>query len=112
MSSSDTDRGPSESSKREYLLAQIRQKDAIIESLLKQARIKTTIDRIYADRITASQPLHCYTPIYRGLPYGYQPVRREEGERCWMAGEDAGQRQYVLAFYHEVFGVRSSEGTK
>ena len=28
----------SESSKREYLLAQIRQKDAIIESLLKQVR--------------------------------------------------------------------------
>lgn len=28
-----------ESSKREYLLAQIRQKDAIIESLLKQVRV-------------------------------------------------------------------------
>ena len=29
----------SEPSKREYLLAQIRQKDAIIESLLKQVRL-------------------------------------------------------------------------
>ena len=29
-----------ESSKREYLLAQIRQKDAIIESLLKQVRYR------------------------------------------------------------------------
>ena len=41
---------PSDDSKREYLLAQIRQKDAIIESLLKQVRQLVSCFSFYGER--------------------------------------------------------------
>jgi hypothetical protein len=58
-------------SKREYLLAQIRQKDAIIESLLKQVSYDflSTITTLI-DLNPASQSLHCNTTVYRFLSHG------------------------------------------
>lgn len=41
-------------SKREYLLAQIRQKDAIIESLLKQVRLRTLAETNHAHSLCSA----------------------------------------------------------
>ena len=55
-----------EFSKREYLLAQIRQKDAIIESLLKQVRITFAVFEFYVEvySSSAAQPLLGHTPLH------------------------------------------------
>ena len=63
-------------SKREYLLAQIRQKDAIIESLLKQVCCSSSAAHEPVDLISliAAQSLLGDTSFDRIVPDGHIPI--------------------------------------
>ena len=74
-----TDADIPEHSKREYLLAQIRQKDAIIESLLKQVWIKYLMICLALINPSglAAQPLSSHAFIHRVVPDGNISLRSE-----------------------------------
>ena len=77
-----------DSSKREYLLAQIRQKDAIIESLLKQVSVlspRAWLCNPSRYSYLATQPVLGDTAVYCVLSHGYVAVRPEQPERARMA---------------------------
>jgi hypothetical protein len=67
-------------SKREYLLAQLKQKDAIIESLLKQVCLFRVLSTNLRPQLTmigdpvpllpAPQPISRYPSLDRSVPYG------------------------------------------
>jgi len=77
-------------SKREYLLAQIRQKDQIIESLLKQV-LRCLLHFLHhvANHITglyiATQPIPRHTAFHRILPYGHLPIGPKQPKRPGLA---------------------------
>lgn len=76
-SSSNLDLPPvlSHVSKREYLLAQIRQKDAIIESLLKQVSTHYPTQALLQIKHPATQPLHSDAHVNCLLQNGHITVR-------------------------------------
>ena len=71
-SSDDEEYSTLPGSKREYLLAQLKQKDGIIESLLKQVGLTrpTNIQATADGSCLVTQPVSCYASLDRGVPDG------------------------------------------